>query len=71
MIACKKSFLQKIRIENDYGVDIGILLDLYSHGARIREVNIGYIENRMQNIEQLSRMSREVTRAILKSCQKY
>ncbi len=65
MIACKKSFLQKIRIENDYGVDIGILLDMYSHGARIREVNIGYIENRMQNIEQLSRMSREVTRAIL------
>lgn len=66
MIACKKSLMKKIDIENDYGVDIGILLDMYSMGVRIKEANLGYLENRMQNIEQLSRMSREVTRAILK-----
>lgn len=66
MIACKKSLMKKIGIENDYGVDIGILLDMYSMGIRIKEVNLGYLENRMQSIEQLSRMSREVTRAILK-----
>ena len=66
MIACKKSLMKRIEIENDYGVDVGILLDMYSLGVRIKEVNIGYLENRMQNLEQLSRMSREVTRAILK-----
>ncbi len=66
MIAGKKSMFKKIEFENDYGVDIGILLDMHSMGARIEEVNIGYIENRMQTWEQLSKMSREVSKAILK-----
>jgi glucosyl-3-phosphoglycerate synthase len=66
MIAGRKSFFQKIAFENDYGVDIGILLDMHAIGARIAEVNIGYIENRMQTWEQLGKMSREVSRSILK-----
>lgn len=66
MIAGKKSYFEKVEFENDYGVDIGILIDMHSSGARIREVNIGYIENRMQSWEQLAIMSREVSRAILK-----
>lgn len=66
MIGVKKSWLKKIDFENDYGVDIGILLDMHSMGARIKEVNIGYIENRMQSWEQLGKMSREVSRSILK-----
>jgi HAD superfamily phosphoserine phosphatase-like hydrolase len=70
MIAGKRSFLKKLTFENDYGVDIGILIDMFILGARIREVNIGYIENRMQTWEQLSKMSREVSRAILKRARK-
>lgn len=66
MIAGKKSFFEKIEFENDYGVDVGILIDMHLTGARIKEVNIGYIENRMQSWEQLAKMSREVSRAILK-----
>jgi glucosyl-3-phosphoglycerate synthase len=66
MIGARKSMLKKIDFENDYGVDIGILLDMHSMGARITEVNIGYIENRMQTWEQLGKMSREVSRSILK-----
>jgi phosphoserine phosphatase SerB len=66
MIAGKKSFFRQIEIENDYGADIGILLDMWTLGARIKEVNIGYVENRMQTWEQLAKMSREVSRAILK-----
>lgn len=65
MIAVKKSFLSKIHFENDYGVDIGILIDMHLHGARIAEVNIGRVENAMQTWEQLSKMSREVSRTIL------
>jgi HAD superfamily phosphoserine phosphatase-like hydrolase len=66
MIAGKKSFLEKVTFENDYGVDVGLLIDMYRINARISEVNIGYIENRMQSWEALSRMSNEVSRAILK-----
>ncbi|OFY67182.1 MAG: glycosyl transferase family 2 [Bacteroidetes bacterium RBG_13_43_22] len=70
MIAGRKSLFEKIEFENDYGVDIGILLDMNSTGARIKEVNLGYIENRMQTWEQLGQMSREVSRAILKRAKK-
>lgn len=66
MIAGRKGLFKKLEFENDYGVDIGILLDMQSSGARIKEVNIGHIENRMQSWEQLGRMSREVSRAIIK-----
>ena len=70
MIGCKKSLIKKIEFENDYGVDVGILLDMHSLGVRIKEVNIGYLENRMQSWEQLAKMSREVSRAILKRAKK-
>lgn len=66
MVAGKKSLLRELEIENDYGVDIGILIDMHLKGARIEEVSIGYIENRMQSWEQLSKMALEVSRAIIK-----
>src|SRR3989339_639231 len=66
IIAGKKAFFEKIEFENDYGVDIGILLDMLKAGARIKEVNIGRIENKMKQWRELGRMSREVSRAILK-----
>jgi len=65
MIAGKKSLFEKVTFENDYGVDIGLLIDMSHLNARIAEVNIGYIENRMQSWEQLAKMSNEVSRAIL------
>lgn len=70
MIAGKKSFFEKVYFENDYGVDVGLLLDMHHIKARISEVDLGYIENRMNSIEQLSRMSVEVTRAILKRAER-
>lgn len=66
MIAGKKTMLKKIQFEEGYGVDIGILIDMYQQGARIAEVNIGHIENKMQSLEQLGKMSREVAAVILK-----
>lgn len=65
MIAGKKSFLKKIDFEDGYGVDIGILIDMHKMGARIKEINIGHIENKMQALEQLGKMSREVATVIL------
>ena len=66
MIAGKKSFFEKIQFEEGYGVDIGILIDMYQLGARIEEVRIGHIENKMQPLEQLGKMSREVAAVLLK-----
>lgn len=66
MIAGRKKLLAQCEFETGYGVDIGLLMDMYHLGARITEVNIGTIENRMQPLEQLGKMSREVARTILK-----
>jgi len=66
MIAGRKSFFEKCEFEEGYGVDIGILIDMYNLRARIAEVNIGNIENRMQPLEQLGKMSREVAKTIMK-----
>ena len=70
MIAGRKSFFERVTFENDYGVDIGILIDMHQIRARITEVNIGYIENRMQSWEQLGKMSKEVSRSILVRAEK-
>lgn len=69
MIAGKKSFFQKIDFFNDYGVDIGILIDMYLMKARVQEVNIGYIENKSKPWQALGKMSKEVSRAIISKAQ--
>ncbi len=64
MIAGRKSFFNKIDFFNDYGVDIGILIDMYLMQARMKEVSIGYIENKSKAWTALGKMSMEVARAI-------
>ncbi len=66
MIAGTREVFEKVTFENDYGVDIGILLDVLNAGARISEVDIGTIEHKMKSWDQLPKMSSDVVRAILK-----
>lgn len=66
MIAGRRDFFEKITFENDYGVDLGILIDMYFLGARIKEINLGIIQHKMKSWRELGQMSREVSRAILK-----
>jgi len=66
MIAGKKSFLNKIDFFTDYGVDVGILIDMFLMQARVQEVNIGYIENKSKPWQELGKMSSEVARAIVR-----
>lgn len=66
MIAAKKEFLKKVNFDNDYGVDIGILIDMYNLKAKIQEVDIGEIKNKSKPWQALGKMSKEVSRAILK-----
>ncbi len=66
MIAGKKEVFEKIELEKDYGVDIGLLLDVTNMGLRIEEVYIGKIKNVSKDWRLLQTMCSEVMRAIIK-----
>ena len=63
--AAIKSFLDKIDLEKDYGVDIGIVLDAEALGMRIQEVDIGDIVHEMSSLKELNIMANEVVRTIV------
>ena len=65
MIAGKKSVFQKLDFSDDYGVDIGILIDMYLMNVRMKEVEIGYIENKSKPWQALGKMSKEVAQTIV------
>lgn len=65
IVAARADLLKKINFENDYGVDIGLLLDVAALGARIAEVDIGHIEHDSQDLDRLGEMATQVARAIL------
>ncbi|MBE6485861.1 MAG: glycosyltransferase [Methanosphaera stadtmanae] len=60
-----KSFLDRIDLEHDYGVDIGIVLDADARGMRIQEVDIGDIVHEMSTLKELNIMANEVVRTIV------
>ena len=66
MIAGKKSIFQKVEFDNDYGVDIGLLIDMHQVRARIAEVCIGEVESDRQPLHVLGRMAKQVANAIFK-----
>ncbi len=65
IIAARRSTLEGLPFENDYGVDIGLLLDALARGARVVEVDVGHLEHDSQPLDRLGEMARQVTRAIL------
>lgn len=70
IIAGKRELFEKITFEKDYGVDIGILLDMVNMKVKIEEVHIGRIDNNSQSWQSLSKMAKEVASAILKRANK-
>jgi phosphoserine phosphatase/GTP:adenosylcobinamide-phosphate guanylyltransferase len=70
MIAGKKTILRKAEFANDYGVDVGILIDMHLMRARMKEVHIGHIDNKSKPWEALGKMSREVSRTIIRKSQR-
>jgi phosphoserine phosphatase SerB len=66
IIAGRRSFFDQITFEDDYGVDIGILIDMHLLKAHIQEIDIGCITHKMKTWRELGSMSRQVARAILK-----
>ena len=69
--AGKRSALNKIRFEKDYGVDVGIVLDADVHGIKILEVDIGDICHDMSPLADLNKMANEVVRTIIDRAVEY
>lgn len=65
MIGGKKSLFQKLDFIDDYGVDIGILIDMHLMHIKMKEVEIGYIENKSKPWQALGKMSKEVAQTII------
>ncbi len=65
IIAGTTALLSALQIDDDYGADVGILIDAHLKGARISEVSIGEIVNDSQPLERLSLMAQQVSRAIM------
>jgi hypothetical protein len=51
IIAARRSLIQRLRFEDDYGVDIGLLLDAARLETRLVQVHIGHIERDTQPLQ--------------------
>ena len=65
IIAARRTLLEQLRFETDYGVDLGLLIDAHRLGAAIEEVDIGHLEHESQSLEALGRMAKQVVRVLL------
>ena len=65
MIAGKKSLFSKLEFRDDYGVDIGILIDMHLMNAKMKDIEIGYLENKSKPWQALGKMSKEVAQTII------
>jgi len=65
--AVRREAVEHLVFEIDYGVEIGLLLDLaYEHGpGAIREIDLGPLDHRHQPLAALSHQSEQVLRALL------
>ena len=70
IMAARKSLLEQLTFENDYGVDIGLLIDASLMRARLAEVDIGSLEHRSHTLEALGEMATQVARALLERAAK-
>lgn len=67
----KKKLLDRIDIMNNYGVDVGMLIDAAMMGARIREASFGKLCHDMKELEELVEVAEQVNEAILYKAQEY
>ncbi len=71
IIAARRELLRRLRFENDYGVDVGLLIDASAIGARIAQVDIGHIEHDSHPLEVLGDMATQVARTLLDRAARY
>lgn len=64
VIAARRSLLTQMQMEDGYGVDIGLLIDVWRSGGKLHEVDIGHLEHDSQPLLDLTAMANEVSRVI-------
>ncbi|MDI6643887.1 MAG: glycosyltransferase [Methanobacteriaceae archaeon] len=69
--AAKRNFLNNIKFEKDYGVDVGIVLDADVRGINIKEVDIGKIDHTLSSLKELNLVATEVVRTIMERAMEY
>ena len=69
--AVKRSFLNRIKLEDDYGVDVGIVLDADVRGMKIKEVDIGKVNHMLSPLNDLNIVATEVVRTIVDRATQY
>lgn len=60
----KKGFLDKIEIQDDWGIDIAILIEAVNNGLRIEEVEMGKLKHKARPMHEKVKMAEEVTKTI-------
>lgn len=71
IISVRRSLVQNFRFENDYGVDIGLLIDAAMNKARLIEVDIGHIDHDSQPLHVLEEMATQVARTVFDRASAY
>ena len=71
IVAARRSLLERLELETDYGVDLGLLIDAAAAGARVREADIGSLDHQSQTLEELGAMARQVVRTLLHRAQRH
>ena len=66
IMAARRSLLQTLPFENDYGVDVGLLIDAARAKARLAEVDVGELKHDSHPLSFLEEMATQVARAILR-----
>lgn len=65
-LAGTREVFRSITLEEDWGVEIGMLIDVAEKGFRIKEVDLGFKEHDMKPLVELNDMAYQVARAVIK-----
>ena len=65
-IAGRCEVFKSVKFEEDWGVDVGLLIDIALRGFRIKEVDIGFKRHDMKPLVELGDMAQQVAKAIIK-----
>lgn len=67
----RRAVMDTIHLEKDWGLESGLLIDAYMGPWTFVEVDIGYKEHDMKDLDDLRVMSQQVARTILKKAVEY
>ncbi len=70
-IGIKKELMSRLDLEDDSGVDLGILIDVVERGARTKQVYFGTLAHNEKELKNLEEMAAAVSRVILDRASRY